>query len=389
MKRLALIGVSQRRGGTAALEGWTQWVQGFSWPAEWVGEVVPIATCNRCDVVLTVPEGAELEELRNRLIPAGLAQGYAFSDEAALEQLCRIAASLDSLNPGEDQIMNQIRIAFEQARQAGTVGPISSFAFQTALRIAKRVRREVPLAPAHTSLFSLAKPELLRLLPGGATVAILGTGEMGTLAARSLAANPSLSLLLVNRTLVKAQALAEELRCEAMSLEDFLHQARPVQALVCATPIEHLVGAAVLAGRTGLKAIVDLGLPRNADPLAAKQAGVRLFDLEHLQALGEERRAKLHTHLAQAEQVIAEELETALDEWAERSLGSAISGLRQKYKATLEQVVGGQLDPAVIQQLVNRFAHVPIKGLRGLARRHGLAAAQTFLEEAELEVRGG
>lgn len=388
MERLALIGVSQRRGGTAALEGWTAWLKNLSWPKQWVSEVVPITTCNRCDLVLVLPEEVELENLRSQLIPAGLAQGYAFADEAALEQLCRIAASLDSLNPGEDQIMNQVRLAFEDAKKVGTVGSVSSFAFQTALRIAKRVRREVPLAPTHTSLFSLAKPDLERLLPNGAKVAILGAGEMGTLAARTLASNPNFSLLIVNRTLTKAQTLASELGGKALGLDDFLHQAPPIEALVCATPIEHLVDATLLHKLSGTRAVVDLGLPRNVDPIAAKQAGVMLFDLEHLQALGEERRSKLRNHLAQAERVIAEELETALDEWAERCLGSAITELREKYRATLEQVVGEQLDPAVIQQLVNRFAHVPIKGLRGLARRHGLAAAQAFLEEAELEVRG-
>jgi glutamyl-tRNA reductase len=112
------------------------------------------------------------------------------------------------------------------------------------------------------------------------------------------------------------------------------------------------------------------------------------MDLEYLQALGEERRTRMRNHLAQAERVIAEELEAALDEWAERRLGSAIAELREKYRATLEQVVGEQLEPTVIKQLVNRFAHAPTRGLRGLARRYGLAAAQAFLEEAELEVRG-
>ena len=207
MERLALIGVSQRRGGTQALEVWTARVQGLGgWP-QGVAEAVPLLTCNRCEVVLALDQQADLAEVRKALAPDGL-PGYAFSDEAALEQLCRVAASLDSLNPGEDQIMNQVRSAFEEARLSGKVGPLTGFAFQTALRSAKRVRREVAMAPAKASLFSLARPEFEGRLPSPAVVAVVGVGEMGSLAARNLAAREDTKLILVKRSAGKSQALA-------------------------------------------------------------------------------------------------------------------------------------------------------------------------------------
>lgn len=385
METLALIGVSQRRGGTEALESWTAWVEGVErWPQEWVREVVPLTTCNRCDLVLALPQGVSLDRLRGELIPAGLPRGYAFAGEAAFEQLCRVASSLDSLNPGEDQIMNQVRSAFEAARSGGTVGPTTSLAFNLALRVAKRVRREVPLAPAQTSLFSLARPAFESALPTPAQVAILGAGEMGTLAARSLAANPQISLLIVNRSLEKARDLAAELKAETLELGAFLESQVPVDGLVCATPVEHLIGEDFLAGQPRLRAIVDLGLPRNVDPRLAAKRNIQLIDLERMQALGEERRKQLRVHLAQAERIIREELEAALSDWAERRLGAAITQLRERYRATLEGLVGELLEPDEINRLANRFAHLPIKGLRGLVRTHGLEAAQIFLQEAGL-----
>lgn len=385
MEALALIGVSQRRGGTEALEAWTAWVEGVErWPQAWVQEVVPITTCNRCDLVLALPRGVSLERLRSELIPAGLPRGYAFAGEAAFEQLCRVAASLDSLNPGEDQIMNQVRSAFEAARSKGTVGPTTSLAFNLALRIAKRVRREVPLAPEKTSLFSLARPVFERSLPAKAKVAVLGAGEMGALAARSLAANAQISLLIANRSLDRARALAAELHAEALELGVFLTGEIPVDGLVCATPVEHLIGEDFLARQPRLRAIVDLGLPRNIDPRLAAKRGLVLIDLERMQALGEERRKQLQVHLARAEAIIQEELEAALAEWAERRLGMAIAQLRERYRATLEGLLGELLPPEEIHRLAGRFAHLPIKGLRGLVRSHGLEAAQVFLEEAGL-----
>ncbi|MBF6594031.1 MAG: glutamyl-tRNA reductase [Thermaceae bacterium] len=384
MERLALIGVSQRRGGTEALETWTAWAQNYlrgghsQFP-----EIVPITTCNRCDLVVALPDDLSVEEARKALAPEG-ARGYAYTDEAALEQLCRVAASLDSLNPGEDQIMNQVRQAFEEARQTGTVGPTTGFAFQTALRIAKRVRREVALAPANASLFSLARPEFEQQLPARAAVAVVGIGEMGSVAARNLAARKDTQLLLVNRSLEKAQVLAEELGAQAMSLEAFLNQSPQVQGLVTATPVEHLLESSFLKRQLELRVIADLGLPRNVRPSAVPEAVV-LIDLKRMQSLGEIRREQLRGNLAQAERLVQEEVEVALGEWAERQMGPAIAHLRERYRESLEEALGELLEPSEVNRLANRFAHLPVKGLRGLARRHGLGVAQAFLEEAGLD----
>lgn len=388
MDRLALIGVSQRRGGLEALEAWTAWVQNhahtLSLGASSVSELVPITTCNRCDLVLVLSEGKTLDQARAELMPPGSTRGYAYASEAALEQLCRVASSLDSLNPGEDQIMNQVRQAFEDARQAGSVGPTTSFAFNTALRIAKRVRREVPLAPANTSLFSLARAEFESHLPARAKVAVVGAGEMGSLAARSLASRPGTELFIVNRSLDKAQSLAREVGAVAVGLEAFLQQAPPLHGLVTATPVEHLITGAFLDRQPSLKVITDLGLPRNVEPALAKRHRVTLIDQERMRVLGEHRRESLRANLARAEAIIAEELEIALGDWAERMLGPAITHLREVYRSTIERAVGELLSPEDVNRLAHRFAHLPVKGLRGLARERGIEAAKIFLDEAGL-----
>lgn len=386
MKRLALIGVSQRRGGTAALQAWNAWAQAHpGWPRELISEAVSIVTCNRTDLVLALANDLKLEEVRDALVPPNLPRGYAFAGEAALEHLCRVATSLDSLNPGEDQIMQQVRQAFEAARQAGTVGPITSFAFQSALRIAKRVRREVPLAPANTSLFSLVRPEFEARLPRPARVAVLGIGEMGSLAARSLANSPHLELLLVNRTVAKAEELAGKLGAKAMPLDAFLAHPPTITGLVTATPVAHLINKSFVQNQPELRVIVDVGLPPNVERTAVHGTSVELFDLERMQRLGEARRQRLRSDLARAEQIVVEELETALSEWAEREMGPAIAQMREAYRRTLQQTVGELLEPELLQRLAHRFAHFPAKGLRGLARKHGSEAVQVFLQEAGLD----
>jgi glutamyl-tRNA reductase len=245
MERLALIGVSGRRGGSDALAAWTETLTDILERPMPTGvlELVSMKTCNRCELVLVLDDTAIFEQIRQQFASSE-ARGYAFLGDAALEHLCRVAASLDSLNPGEDQIMNQVRVAFETARKAGRVGSTTSFAFNTALRAAKRVRREVALAPANTSLFSLARPELEKL-PKNAKVVILGAGEMGALVARSLA-DSGFELMVVNRNFERAEKLALGVKARAMALQDFLQGSTQVSAIVCATPVENIINAAFL-----------------------------------------------------------------------------------------------------------------------------------------------
>ncbi|ADI13368.1 NAD(P)-binding domain-containing protein [Truepera radiovictrix] len=393
MERLALIGVSHRRGGAAALEAWQAAFKppyselaglGF---AEWV----PIVTCNRWDVVVALPKTMDVAQARALLTPTGqLCRPYAYTGDGALEQLTRIAASLDSLNPGEDQIMAQVRSAFAAAQAAGSTGPLTSFAFHTALRIAKKVRREVALAPLKTSLFSLARPDLLRALPQGGSVAVLGAGEMGSLAAKTLASEPGFDLLIVNRSAPRARQLARHLGARSSSLEAFLAAPPPVDALVCATPVRALIDPLLVQRLPELKLIIDLGVPRNVHPEVIEASRVRVLDVDTLQAAGRTRREALQEKLAAAEVILQEALEGALEAWTERQLGPSIQRLRQLYLATTLDALGDGVGSEEAARLAHRFAHVPVKGLRAVARTYGLEAAQMFLAEAGLgELRLG
>ncbi len=375
MDRLALIGVSHRRGGAGGVE---RYQAAFSPEALPFRSSVILATCNRWDVIGMLPEGMTLAEARNRLSLES--RPYAYAGEGALEQLSRIAASLDSLNPGEDQIMSQVREAFATAKPDATL----AFAFQTALRIAKKVRTEIDLAPLDTSLFSLARPRLEQVLPKGGNVAVLGLGAMGTLAAKSLV-SLGRCVYLVNRSSNRLEEfmklIANTQKPIPILLESFLTNPPSVDALVCATPIKHLVDDALLAKLPNVKVIVDLGIPRNVDSDAARRLGIEVLDVDSLQVLGQQRRVILADKLAQAERLVQSEVELAMSEWTEKQLGPSIKKLRELYIQTIAEV----LSPEEAEKLAHKFAHVPVKGLRAIAREYGFDAAKLFLSEAGLE----
>jgi glutamyl-tRNA reductase len=373
--RLALIGVSHRRGGAELIE---RYQAAFPLEALPFRSSVLLSTCNRWDAVGMLPEGVTLAEARNRLSLD--IRPYAYVGEAALEQLTRITASLDSLNPGEDQIMAQVREAFAQSKADTTL----AFAFQTALRIAKKVRAEIDLAPLDTSLFSLARPRLEHLLPKGGNVAVLGLGNMGTLAAKSLRYVGN-CVYIVNRSNSRLDEFLKltpnTQKLIPMLLESFLNNPPYLDALVCATPIKYLVDDGLLAKLPGLKVIVDLGIPRNVDADAARRLGVEVLDVDSLQVLGQQRRIVLADKLAQAEKLVQNEVELAMSEWTEKQLGPSIKKLRELYVQTIAEVLQGE----EAEKLAHKFAHVPVKGLRAIAREYGFDAAKLFLSEAGLE----
>ncbi len=386
-----LIGVSFRRGGTAAVETWQQHFDEDALSRSGFDTFVRIATCNRWEVVLQLPEGLDVDAARRLLTVPGGARPYAYVGEAALEHLALVASSLDSLNPGEDQIVQQIREAYREAQARGSSSSSLSFAFDTALRIAKRVRREVDLAPVNTSLFSLARPDLEAILAPGDGAVVVGAGDMGGLAAKVLAELEGVRLTVINRDLERARRVAEPLRAEARSLTDFLADPGDVRVLVCATPVRHLVGGSLLARLSGLELAVDLGLPPNVDPQAARTLGIRLLDIDALEEAGKRRRKLLGAKLATAEGFVLEELELALAAWNERQLAPSIRALQDWIGETIANAMDEMaaeglqtLNQEDRERLARRVAHVPVKGLRALARAYGPEAARVFLAETGL-----
>jgi len=388
MEPLTLIGVSHRRGGVDALEAYARAYADVPVAARLAALGVrswfALDTCNRLDVVAVRPPTLPLGRLRAALgADAGGRRPYAYTGEAALEQLARVAASLDALNPGEDQVMRQVRDAAQAARAEGRVDAELSFAVDAALRIAKSVRREVALAPRDASLFSLARADVEAALATASPrrAVVVGAGEMARLAVRSLAAIPGIQVTVVNRDPARAARVAAEHGAEARALSEVQARGLDAELLVAATRGGRLIDGIWLDRMPSLRLAVDLGLPRTIDGAAARARGIRVLDVDGLQAAGAARRDALEARLAQAERVLHDGVEVEMRAWAERSLAPSIRALHGWLEATLEGVV----PPDQVRLLAKRLAYVPVKGLRAVAREHGVAAARTFLAETGLD----
>ena len=379
MDRLAVVGVSHMRGGAEALEHWQQNFSSEVIKEKNLTEYVSIATCNRWDLTMVLPEEASLASICKEFQPTGSSfEPYTYTGNAALRHITRVASSLDSLNPGEDQIMNQVRQAYRDAKDSGTLGNTTAFAFETAMRIAKKVRREVGISPMETSLFSLACPMLRETLDAGATIAVLGAGKMGALAVKSLS-DFGYNVVVVNRSIERAEELAKPFDFPVMQLDEFMAEPLTIQptiqAMVCATPVKDLIQVDFVKQFADLRVIVDLGIPRNVEMSVANE--LQLLNVDTLQVAGQARRNELKDKLEQADIVIQQELEEALALWSEKLIGPSIRQMREDYRKTLLEV----LPESEVNKVLGRLLHGPIKGIRAVAREHGYEAAMLYFDE--------
>ena len=193
-----------------------------------VREGLIVSTCNRVEILTAAAgkKGAEAAErlsdfLSNaRSIPVESFNGhlYTHADDAAVRHVFRVASSLDSLVVGEPQVLGQVRHAYSIAVEAGTAGRVLHKLVHHALHVAKRVRSETGIAANAVSV-SFTAVELGRKIFGslkGATVLLVGAGEMAELAAQHLTSAGASRILVANRTYTTAQELAVKFAGEAV-----------------------------------------------------------------------------------------------------------------------------------------------------------------------------
>ena len=202
----------------------------------------------------------------------------------AVEHLFRVAAGLDSLVPGEAQILGQVRLAYEAALGAGATSPVLNRLFEDALHAGKRVRTEAKLAEMPESVAASAVDLAERELGGlqGKRSLLFGAGRMSELAARDLRGRRA-EVVISSRTLESAQELAERVGGRAAPFDavavELLEADLVISATRCPYPILH---AEAVQPRTKQLVLVDIAVPRDLDPEIAKVDGCTLYDIDAL-----------------------------------------------------------------------------------------------------------
>ena len=362
---------------------------------EVVREGLIVSTCNRVEILAASPRQkgedavGRLSEFisSTRSVPVELFSGhlYTHADEAAVRHLFRVASSLDSMVVGEPQVLGQVRHAYSLAVEAGTAGRVLHKLVHHALRVAKRVRTETGIAASAVSI-SFTAVELGRKIFGslkGATVLLVGAGEMAELAAQHLAGAGAARVLVTNRTYETAQKLAVKFGGEAVefgALEETLAQA---DIVICSTGAREYLITPDMAERARARRrnrpafFIDISVPRNVDPAVAKIGNLFVFDVDDLEAVVASNLREREREAERAELIVESEVTQFQQALRALDIGPTVGALKEKLRRIAHEEFErqrnrlGPLTPeqeqAIEQMLmsaVNKISHPVIHRMR-------------------------
>jgi glutamyl-tRNA reductase len=319
-------------------------------------EAVVLSTCNRTEVYVAgerdaIDLGAEVQPYVYRL-----------TDEAAAMHLFRVAAGLDSMVPGEGEILGQVRAAYE----AGTTGPQLDRLFRQALHVGKKVRTQTAIAESPASV-AAAGAALAQQVFGdldGRQILVIGAGKVGEQAARIA--------WVANRSADRAAELAERFGGEALPLERIEEELGRADVVVSSTgaPGFVLTREQVERARRGRPLLlIDLAVPRDLEPAIHELDGCYLYDIDDLQAVVAETMTARRSEAERAEAIVLEEADEFRAWQASLDVVPAIASLR----ARAEEIRDSELEKArgrlserelkvvesITASILNKLLHLP------------------------------
>jgi glutamyl-tRNA reductase len=379
-----------------------------------VEEVLILGTCNRTEIYcLSSQSGKELVldwvHASNGIPPGQFDQYfYTCEGEEAAHHLIRVASGLDSLVLGETQILGQLKEAWQQAHDAGSLGTVLDRLFQHTFASAKSIRTrsgigDHPVSVAYTAVV------LARQIFGdldAKTVVLVGAGEMVQLCGRYLRDHGIANLLILNRSRAKAEELAEELDATAMTL-DKLQEALPRADIL----ISSTASPQPVIGKADIKAalrqrrhrpmfLVDIAVPRDIDPQVADLKDVYVYTIDDLQQVVDENMQQRSEAAALALNDVDESVAAFMRWLYGIRAGRTLKRIREQSHSfepelterALRRLQAGQEPAEVLQQmaatLTNKILHAPSKRLREAAEDRDyevLKAADRIFRGAEAD----
>jgi len=313
---------------------------------------------------------------------------YRLEGDQAVRHAFRVAASLDSMVLGEPQILGQVKEAYHVAEKAGALGSVLNALRNRSIAAAKRARTETGIGENAVSV-SYVAVELARKIFGELaerSVLLVGAGKMSELAARHLVRSGARATVLGGRTFEKAEQLAAALGGTAAPFESLRAELIKADIVISGTGAPGIVIRAedVQAASAGRRRrplfLIDIAVPRDVDPEAARLPGVFLYDLDDLKSVSEANLRERQKEAAAAETLVEREVQAFLDWRRSLDVVPLLVELRRRAdeirRTEIEKARKrlGNLTPeqeqaleAATTAIVNKLLHAPTVHLKEIA----------------------
>ena len=367
-----------------------------------------LSTCNRLEIysLLKNPEEG-VEAIQNFLashsgLPGPELQPHLFAlyHEEAIQHLLRVSAGLDSLVIGEGQILSQVKKMYRLGQDHQSIGPILNRLLNQAVSTGKRVRTETNLGSGAVSISSAAV-ELAQLKVGqeqgidelvslnNEIIAVVGAGRMARLLIQHLQSKGAAKLVLLNRTVSKAELLASdfpELPIECLGLEQLDKQLCACSLLFTSTGTEEpIIDSKRIDNliRNQRLMLIDIGVPRNISSDTSLSRNVQCFDVDDLQEVVDRNQAARRELAVQAERLLDEDRQVFLEWWDGLEAVPTINRMRRHLEELRQQELlkalsrmGSDLSDrerkvieALTKGIINKVLHGPTTALRAAQPR--------------------
>lgn len=363
-----------------------------------------LSTCNRTEFYLQGDTRAQTPAISQLLHQRGLDIGhfapfwFARQGESAVRHVFRVATGLDSLVLGEPQILGQLKQAYQVAKTQASLTPDLERMLQSSFAVAKHIRSDTGLGENSVSIASSAIKLSRRFYDDfeQRSALIIGAGETAALFAKHLRAAGIQRLLIANRTLSRAQALAHEQGGLALPLADIGQHLRDVDLIVCATsstlPVLRAdqLQAAIAQRRRKTLLLIDLGVPRNFEPACANLRDCYLYSIDDLKQVAEEGQALRKLAALDAEITIDAEVQSFMSSLYARHHTEPVLALRKHCEAQADAVLAhvqakiqSGVDTETLlkllhAQMLQKFLHQPTLAMKDAVAKDDAAAIASY-----------
>ena len=378
-------------------------------------ECLVLSTCNRVEFLTThderehaVPDVLHFLE-QHFSIEAGSLQPhlYEYRERDAVQHLFRVASSLDSMVVGEPQILGQVKESYAIAKSVGAVQAPLDKLLRMALVVAKKVRTETQIGSSSVSIASTAVDLAKRIYGSleGRQVLLVGAGKMSELAARHLIQHGTAPILVANRTLARAESLAQKYGGQSVPFDELQDHAHRADIIITSTgsaqPIfrQEQVRKMLHKRRNQPIFFVDIAVPRDVDPLVNRLDGVFLYDIDDLQSVAATHMATRSREAEKAELIVAEEVDRFLLGLRTLNVVPAIVEMQKTFENTRQgetrrmQAKLQSLSPeqrtaveALTRGLMNKYLHQAVMAMKAAAREGDAATVKTIRDVFAIDI---
>jgi glutamyl-tRNA reductase len=282
--------------------------------------LVLLSTCNRTEMYLSAEDLPAAREKTVKFIESHAQSAdlssmlYMQQEAAAVQHLFRVASGLDSMVVGEQEILAQVKQAYNAAVSAATADKLINVLFQRSLYVGKRVRTETGLAQGSASVASIAVMLAERIFGDlqAREIMILGAGKMAELTAKHLLSQKVRSILVSNRTYERACELARQFNGRALEFTQALEQMESPDIIICSTAAPHPVIRPdhvnrIMQKRKGRPLFfIDIAMPRDVHPDVHAIDNVYVYNIDDLQTIVSENLTRRSGEISSAERIVHE-----------------------------------------------------------------------------------